>query len=72
MAFRGTCERCGQPVNPEADGRRAAYPVRGWEVERDGGGANQIRLRQRVPNRVRHERCLPLTVVHDNQGTLLS
>jgi hypothetical protein len=55
--FYGTCEKCGQPVTSERD--RPAYPVQGWEVQREEGGANAIRNRQRIPGRVRHETCLP-------------
>jgi len=52
----GTCEKCGQPVESP---QTPAFPVTGWEVLRSAGGANAIRDRQRIPNRVRHEVCLP-------------
>ncbi|HEY2570187.1 MAG TPA: hypothetical protein VGI27_01875 [Solirubrobacteraceae bacterium] len=52
----GICEKCGRPVRaPE----QPAFPVTGWELLRDGGGANAIRLRERIPDRVRHVTCLP-------------
>jgi len=56
MTVYGTCEKCGEVV---VDPQTPAYPVTGWEVGRSGGGANAIRLRERVPNRVRHAVCLP-------------
>jgi hypothetical protein len=67
--FFGTCEACGKPVT-DAEGR-PAYPVEGWEVGRDGGGANAIRNRRRLPGRVRHEVCLPNLKVNENQESLL-
>ena len=66
MSVYGVCEKCGEPVR---EGQAPAYPVTGWEVGRTGGGANAIRLRERVPNRVRHAAtCLPRT--NDEQGAL--
>ncbi len=48
-AERGTCLVCGRPVLPT---ETAAYPVRGWEVERPGGGgANRILRRERGRHR---------------------
>jgi hypothetical protein len=52
----GTCEKCGLPVE---DPETPAFPITGWEVLRSQGGANAIRLRERVPDRVRHVSCLP-------------
>lgn len=69
--FRGNCEKCGKPVDPERDGKRAAFPVLGWEVERKEGGANQIHGRTRIPDRVRHEGCLPPAHLHEGQEALL-
>jgi hypothetical protein len=63
----GVCERCGNPVREG----NAAYPITGWEVLRQQGGANAIRERERVPNRVRHESCLPSKVALAAQGSLL-
>jgi hypothetical protein len=71
MSYRGLCERCREEVNPEKNGRRAAYPVTGFEVEREGGGANQIRNRERVPGVVFHEGCLPDPRLNDEQQKLL-
>lgn len=66
MTIYGTCEKCGEPVvSPQVP----AFPVTGWEVQRKGGGANSIRLRERVPERVRHEVCLP--TAHETQESLL-
>jgi hypothetical protein len=56
VTIYGICERCGKPVEAP---QQPAYPIRGWEVARSGGGANSIRLRERVPDRVRHVTCLP-------------
>lgn len=56
MTTYGVCEKCGEPV---ADPQQPAFPVRGWEIGRTGGGANAIRLRERMPDRVRHATCLP-------------
>lgn len=65
MSVYGTCEKCGEVV---ADPETPAFPIRGWEVSRSQGGANAIRLRERVPNRVRHTTCLPKSP--DDQSTL--
>jgi hypothetical protein len=63
--FYGTCEKCGRPVvSPQTP----AFPVTGWEVLRAQGGANAIRARARIPNRVRHADCVP-TVPGPEQGT---
>ena len=72
MTFYGTCEHCLTPVTgkPETpDG--PAFPVQGWEILRDGGGANQIHGRERVSGIVRHIRCLPKNVQDDAQGRLI-
>ena len=45
--------------------------VTGWEILREGGGANQIHGRERVPGTVRHVRCLPANVQDEAQGRLL-
>ena len=65
MSVYGTCEKCGRVV---VDPQTPAFPVTGWEVLRAQGGANAIRLRERVPNRVRHATCLPN--MPDDQSTL--
>ena len=55
MTYRGTCEFCQREVS---NGQRAAFRVRGWEVERDQGGANHILGRERQPDRIVHARCV--------------
>jgi hypothetical protein len=69
MSFYGYCEGCGNPVE---DPQQPAYPVTGWEVGRTGGGANAIRLRARVPNRVRHVSCLPSSTGNTQDGLFSS
>ena len=56
MTLYGVCEKCGEPVRSP---QQPAFPITGWEVLRDGGGANAIRNRERIPGRVRHVTCLP-------------
>ena len=67
--YYGTCEKCGQAVT-DATGR-PAFPIQGWEVLREGGGANQIHNRERIPGRVRHEVCLPPRKQNEGQESLL-
>lgn len=55
MTFYGICAQCGKPVEHPA---QPAFEVRGWELLRAGGGANQIKHRSRVPGRVVHNVCL--------------
>jgi hypothetical protein len=72
MTFYGTCEHCFRPVEGKvgtADG--PAFPVMGWEILREGGGANQIHGRERLPEVVRHVRCLPSKVQSELQGRLV-
>lgn len=64
----GICEKCGEPVR---DRHTAAYPVTGWEVLRDQGGANAIKNRERVPGRIRHVRCIPDPRINEAQEALL-
>jgi hypothetical protein len=52
---RGRCEFCGALVHEH---EKAAFRIRGWEVERDQGGANRILGRERQPNRIVHARCV--------------
>lgn len=52
---RGTCEFCVRPV---LETEKAAFPVTGWEIERDAGGANQIFDRERVEGVIAHESCV--------------
>jgi hypothetical protein len=65
--FYGICEKCGKPVE---DPEQPAFPIRGWELGRAGGGANAIRLRERVPDRVRHATCLPHPKQSEQQGSM--
>lgn len=62
----GVCEKCGQPVTKA----NAAYPVTGWEVLREDGGANAIRNRERIGNRIRHAHCIPDLRVNEAQEAL--
>lgn len=68
MTTRGNCEFCGEPVPITAV---AAFPVKGWEVERDGGGANRILGREREPNRIAHAVCAEHHVHHGQQTSML-
>ena len=70
MTFYGICEACNNPVQ---DPETPAFPVTGWEVLRAGGGANAIRERQRIPNRVRHavDDCLKKKPGEGQQESLL-
>lgn len=52
---KGVCEFCQELV---LHYQHAAYPVAGWEVERDQGGANQITGKVREDGRIAHKRCL--------------
>jgi hypothetical protein len=56
MTVYGLCEKCGLVVESP---QTPAYPIRGWEVGRTGGGANAIKNRERIPGRVRHNTCIP-------------
>lgn len=61
------CEICGEPVEPW---QTAAFPVTGWEVQRYGGGANQIKARERVPNRIAHATCLERQLDRQRRGVI--
>jgi hypothetical protein len=63
--FRGTCEFCREQVSG-AD--MAAFRVRGWELERAQGGANQITGKERQPDRIAHARCVTTAVNSDRRG----
>ena len=53
--YVGDCMECGDPVYA----LDAAYPITGWEIARSGGGANQIKHRERMPGQVAHpEPCM--------------
>ena len=63
---RGTCCYCAEPVRPI---ETAAFPVTGWEVERGGGGANQIVGRQRIADgRIAHAVCAKRAVEMERRG----
>ena len=65
MKYAGDCEQCGDPVYTN----NAAYPITGWEVSRAGGGANQIKYRERTPNIVCHPTpCLDKLIREQQQG----
>lgn len=49
------CEFCGLPVNPKS--RLTLQKVAGWEKKRSQGGANQIILREPLPNYA-HASCI--------------
>lgn len=72
MTFFGNCEACGKPVESGATekSKRPAFPVVGWELLRERGGANAIHGRERVPGRVRHVGCLPDPSDNPDQGAL--
>jgi hypothetical protein len=65
MINRGQCEFCGNPVTSLQD---AAHRVRGWEVERGGGGANYILGRERQQGRIAHARCARRAVELERRG----
>ena len=57
--FQGHCAFCARPVYAYEG---VAYGVVGWEGQRSQGGANQIHLRQRVPEKVAHLQLRPAGV----------
>lgn len=65
---RGTCEFCHEAVEVT---QTAAFPVSGWEVEREQGGANRILDRKRAPDRIAHASCVEHHVKHGDQESLL-
>ena len=64
--FRGVCEFCRKEVR---SGDRAAYRCRGWEFERQAGGANQIVGKERQPNRIAHATCVQAALREQRRGT---
>jgi len=63
---RGDCHFCHQPVTSAAT---AAWPVTGWEAERQQGGANRIIARERVKDgRIAHAACAELAAKLARQG----
>lgn len=65
--IRGTCEFCGKDVTTA---ELAAFPVKGWELERTQGGANRILDRKREPNRIAHASCAEHHARHGGQTGL--
>jgi hypothetical protein len=53
--LRGICGHCHKPVTEQDI---AAWPVTGFEVQREGGGANRILGRERVPDAIFHAQCI--------------
>jgi len=53
--IRGHCAFCAKPVRRH---ETAAFRIRGFQIERKGGGANQIVGAERHPNRIYHETCV--------------
>jgi hypothetical protein len=51
---RGNCHFCSEPVDVN---QTAAFPITGWEAERQGGGANRIIGRERTPGKIAHAQC---------------
>lgn len=64
-SFRGMCEFCRKEVR---SGDRAAHRVRGWEYERQAGGANQIVGKERQPNRIAHATCVTADIRAQKRG----
>jgi hypothetical protein len=62
---RGVCALCGEPVRSYEEG---AWPVRGWELERSGGGANRIALRRRDTTAIAHARCVERAAARARRG----
>jgi hypothetical protein len=63
--FRGTCEFCGEAVRTD---QKAAFRVRGWEIERAAGGANYIAGKERQPERIVHAVCVEIELRADKLG----
>lgn len=66
---RGICPLCVQPVKA---GQDACFAVEGWEIERHGGGANQILDRQRVTTKsgqvIGHRACVQAAAARRRRG----
>jgi hypothetical protein len=65
------CEFCGNPVNLKA--RNTLQKVTGWEKKRSQGGANQIILREPLPN-FAHALCVDeyKQGIHPDQALLFN
>jgi hypothetical protein len=66
---RGICEFCQLPVTGSQAG---AFRVRGWEFERDQGGANHIAGKERQANRIAHVSCVEHDLKYGAQASLLA
>lgn len=64
--YWGRCKVCADEVWTPRD--TPAFPVAGWEVLRDGGGANKILGRTRVEGVVAHDRCVEREVDRERSG----
>lgn len=64
---RGQCAFCPLPVLAN---ETAAFPIKGWEVERSAGGANRILGREREPNVIAHATCAERHFKVGDQETL--
>lgn len=64
---RGKCHFCLQDV---LESQQAAYPIRGWELEREQGGANRILGREREPNVIAHATCAEVHVKRGAQTSM--
>lgn len=68
VGYIGKCHFCTRTVY-KIDG--VAYGVVGWEGERSQGGANQIMMRQRVPEKVAHLACAKRAAERMKRGVAL-
>ena len=64
-SYRGLCEFCKREVTTQD---RGAYRIRGWEFERQAGGANQVVGKERQPNRIAHATCVQAAVRQERRG----
>jgi hypothetical protein len=62
---RGICEFCEGEVFPW---QSAGHRIRGWEIERTGGGANRIAGKERQSGRIVHASCLERHLKIEKQG----
>lgn len=65
--MKSQCEFCHETVEAW---HTAAFPVTGWETERTRGGANQIKARTRVPDRIAHATCLDAHLNQKKRGVI--
>jgi hypothetical protein len=63
--YRGLCEFCKHEVTSQD---RGAYRIRGWEYERQAGGANQIVGKERQPDRIAHATCVTAALRVQKRG----